>query len=274
MFREGSEFVFGVVVLRPGGVSGAEFVEQGASFVVSGPRHRAVDQGLGEDQRVAGGEGRLHQPRSLFFHGARGCHVLGWTLYIALVASGDAAEASVSGTDIGESMRLDHDYAILARPGAEGGTLHEGNTPYNPACDYHFRNGKFYNGLVVVSFALADVGAGDGGFCCIAGSHKSNVERPPEYGTTASAMEEQGLWLVQPPLAAGDALIFTEALTHGTMPWSGGHERRALFYKYSPGYQSWSNEYRAADEEMDETQRRLMEPPYVYRRQPVVEVAP
>lgn len=175
---------------------------------------------------------------------------------------------------IGESMRLDHDYVILARPGAEGGTLHEGNTPYNPACSYHFRNGRFYNGLIVVSFALNDVGAGDGGFCCIAGSHKSNVERPPEYMTTTSAMAERGPWLVQPPLAAGDALIFTEALTHGTMPWSGGHERRALFYKYSPGNQSWSNDYRAADEEMDETQRLLMEPPYVYKRQPVMEVTP
>ena len=136
---------------------------------------------------------------------------------------------------IGESMRLDHDYVILARPGAEGGTLHEGNTPYNPACSYHFRNGRFYNGLVVVSFTLVDVGAGDGGFCCIAG---------------------------------------TEAFTHGTMPWSGRHERRALFYKYSPGYQSWSNDYRAADEAMDETQRRLMEPPYVHKRRPLVEVAP
>jgi hypothetical protein len=34
---------------------------------------------------------------------------------------------------------------------------------------------------------------------------------------------------------SGSAIIFTEALTHGTMPWKASHERRAILYKYSPG---------------------------------------
>ena len=32
---------------------------------------------------------------------------------------------------------------------------------------------------------------------------------------------------------AGDAVIFTETLTHGTLPWTAAHERRALLYKFS-----------------------------------------
>ena len=30
------------------------------------------------------------------------------------------------------------------------------------------------------------------------------------------------------PMKAGDAVIFTEALPHGTIPWQGGTERRLL----------------------------------------------
>jgi hypothetical protein len=67
-------------------------------------------------------------------------------------------------------------------------------------------------------------------------------------------------------------LIFTEALTHGTMPWTAPQERRSLLYKFSPGHQSWSRRYRVADEEMNETQRLLMEPPYVSERKVVAPV--
>jgi ectoine hydroxylase-related dioxygenase (phytanoyl-CoA dioxygenase family) len=168
---------------------------------------------------------------------------------------------------IGEKMRLDHEYAILMRKGASENRLHGGGTPYDPSQYYHFRNERFYNGLTVVTFALTDAGPGDGGFCCIPGSHKSNVPCPPHL----KSMEKQGLWLVQPPVKAGDALIFTEALTHGTRPWAADHERRALLYKYSPGHQSWSRTYRPAEEGMDETQRRLMAPPYVHNREVVVQ---
>ena len=59
--------------------------------------------------------------------------------------------------------------------------------------------------------------------------------------------------MVQPVLAPGDMLLFTEAsppllvrcqllalttgvwvqaLTHGTLPWTAAHERRTLFYRY------------------------------------------
>ena len=33
---------------------------------------------------------------------------------------------------------------------------------------------------------------------------------------------------------AGDCILFTEKMTHGTVPWEGAGERRTLFYKYVP----------------------------------------
>lgn len=33
---------------------------------------------------------------------------------------------------------------------------------------------------------------------------------------------------------AGDCILFTEKLKHGTIPWTGKNERRTLFFKYVP----------------------------------------
>ena len=62
---------------------------------------------------------------------------------------------------------------------------------------------------------------------------------------------------------AGTAVIFTEALVHGTLPWSGSDERRPIFFKYSPASVSWSAEYPDADEypDLTDSQRTLLEAP-------------
>jgi len=62
-------------------------------------------------------------------------------------------------------------------------------------------------------------------------------------------------------------VIFTEALTHGALPWRGAGERRTLFFKYSPHPLSWSRRYYNANEwsalygDLTERQRALLEPP-------------
>ena len=44
-----------------------------------------------------------------------------------------------------------------------------------------------------------------------------------------------------PVCSAGDVIIFTEALTHGAVPWTvEASSRRTLFYKFSPLGISWS----------------------------------
>ena len=66
--------------------------------------------------------------------------------------------------------------------------------------------------------------------------------------------------------AAGDAIIFTEACAHGTVPWQGGGERRTVFYKYCPHAVAWSPCYYNADHygDLTENQRAILIPPSAY----------
>jgi hypothetical protein len=172
---------------------------------------------------------------------------------------------------IGPTLRLDHQYAILMRskPATAGHYLHCGGTPYDPVHSYHFRNGRFFSGLTTVSYALTDVPEGAGGFCCIPGSHKSSVQRPRHFSDVSNSAE----CLVHVPLKRGDAVIFTEALTHGSLPWKteDDRERRALLFKYCPGYMQWEKrpQLPSMEHKWKEHQKYLLEPPYVGDRPPI-----
>ncbi len=169
---------------------------------------------------------------------------------------------------LGDTFRLDHEYVIMMTEDAAPLRLHGGGEPYKPNAYYVYKNGRMFNGLTVVSYALTDINPGDGGFCALPGSHKSNYPIPPEY----VSLEEPCDALAHVPVKAGTALIFTEALTHGTMPWTASRERRSLLYKYSPGNQAWMGEYRVEMPKTDlsEPQRLIMEPPYIQKRDSVV----
>jgi ectoine hydroxylase-related dioxygenase (phytanoyl-CoA dioxygenase family) len=119
-----------------------------------------------------------------------------------------------------------------------------------------------YNGLCAVAYNLTDVNLGEGGFGCIPGSHKSNLPFPDQWRDL-----EQPHPCVQTLTGkAGTAILFTEALTHGTLPWKGQQERRTLFYKYSPHPSAWSRYYYNPDDypELTEAQRRILKTPGVY----------
>ena len=67
-----------------------------------------------------------------------------------------------------------------------------------------------------------------------------------------------------------DVVVFTEAVTHGTLVWQGEHQRRALLYKFSPGILAFSGgahniEYADFIEKMEPEHRAVMEAPH-YRR--------
>lgn len=164
-------------------------------------------------------------------------------------------------TTLGSRFRLDHVYVDVIRSGKGpiGTMLHGGGTPFDPAQYYTFRNGRMYNGLTVIAYNLKTVNPGDGGFGCIPGSHKSNFPFPNAWRDLETPHPRTDF--VTGP--AGSAVLFTEALTHGTLPWRGADERRTLFYKYSPHPLSWSaNYYRPEDfDDLTERQRAILEPP-------------
>lgn len=165
----------------------------------------------------------------------------------------------------GAQVRLDHAYGIVMAPGTGGLGLHGGGTPFDAAQYYLVKQGRIRTGLMVVQWALVDHPAGGGGFCCVPGSHTGNYALPSGIGLDHELVAEVRM-------GAGDVVVFCEALTHGTLPWRAGHERRSLLYKYSPGPLSWGREPPCRADvypQMTDQQRRLCQPPSVAHHQSV-----
>lgn len=177
---------------------------------------------------------------------------------------------------LGHGWRLDSTpEVILADPGADGLTMHgSGSGRFSPVTYYVCTAGTVRCGFVTVEYALSDAGPGAGGFVCIPGSHKAQFDCPLSIRT----FDADADLIHQPVLRAGDALVFTEALIHGTRPWRAQHQRRVVMYRYTPkvaavappaaGYgqadleQEW-----AAD--LSDAERLALQPPFLPDR-PVI----
>lgn len=172
-------------------------------------------------------------------------------------------------TLFGRGWKLDHlpDVLTSAR-GAEGLTLHGfGNATINGSRFYGYSNGTMRCGLINCQFYLTDQLAGDGGLMVIPGSHKANL-RPDDEILRWEAAQEIA-WHV--PAKAGDLVIFNEATTHGTLPWTADHERRVALYRYTPKYMHYTGGVFEASlpewtTQLTQAQRAVLELPYVYHR--------
>ena len=168
---------------------------------------------------------------------------------------------------VDSKYRLDHDYCIFMQPGAAGGGLHGGP---DHAGDHWYKvrhDGKIRNGLSVLTYFLTPAKAGDGGFLAVPGSHKSNF--PHLLPRDVAQLERRPHYVVQPEVDAGDVLFFTEALIHGTAPWTAAHERRALLFKYAPGNSAWLARYPVPADypfPLTDRQKRILAPPSVGNR--------
>lgn len=163
---------------------------------------------------------------------------------------------------LGPGFRLDHDLAVITmRRGAEGHVLHGSSGPGFDRHQYYVcRDGRMHNGLTVAAYQLADVNPGDGGLCLVPGSHKGNFPCPAALRRGESYRE----FVKQITCKAGDCVIFTEAVTHGTLPWTADHQRRTALFRFSPGNlayvpHAWPAEMLAL---MSPEQRLVLEPPY------------
>jgi hypothetical protein len=162
---------------------------------------------------------------------------------------------------LGPRLRLDHEYVDVIRSGLGpiGARLHGGATPFDPAQYYWSGDRTLNSGLLVAAYNLKDVGPEDGGFACVPGSHKAAFPFPEHWKDLTNPQP-----CVRPVTGpAGTAIIFTEAMTHGTLPWRGSDQRRTVFYKYSPEPLAWSRRYYSPDAypDLTETQRSLLMPP-------------
>ena len=170
---------------------------------------------------------------------------------------------------LGKGWRLDHAAGLISmRKGAEGHLLHGSSGPAFDRHQYYiFKDGQMHNGLTVVAWQLADVNPGDGGLALIPGSHKGNYTCPQPIRKWEAHRDV----VKQVTCKAGDVVIFTEAVTHGTIPWTADHDRRSLLFRMSPGNLAYAKGYNPWPESMlkglTPQQHAVLEPPYHQRLQ-------
>ena len=157
----------------------------------------------------------------------------------------------------GGPYRLNHTYTIYRWGGGYTG-LHMHGTPIIPKCQYHCRNGEMVSTLTKAVFPMLDCDVADGCFAVIPGAHKSNFRKP--WGNHP----DENPVLAPIPAEAGDAIIFTEALTHGSVVNVSGKPRRTLYYCYSIGYMpDWGGQglhfSQNVMESLSETQQSILE---------------
>ena len=123
----------------------------------------------------------------------------------------------------GEGFRLDES-PRLVESCAEATDLSGGDEWVDWSRAYRQYNGNRFCQGVRAFWALADVGAEDGGLVVVPASHNSTVPAPQDLIDGTDPME----LVEQPVLQAGDLLLCTELLMRGLRPWQGAGPQRLL----------------------------------------------
>jgi ectoine hydroxylase-related dioxygenase (phytanoyl-CoA dioxygenase family) len=147
---------------------------------------------------------------------------------------------------LGKGYRMDHLPFVLAQDyGAEGFSLHGGTIDcssgeYNPELAYTCMHGTIRTCLLGVNVMLTDHNPGDGGFCVVPGSHKSNFKMPA--GMVDGQVHSE--FIRQPATKAGDVVLFSEGTVHGALPWTcQERQRRACLYRFAPATMAYGRSY-------------------------------
>lgn len=133
---------------------------------------------------------------------------------------------------------IDECFASIRGPG-QALRLHSGGHVGTIRTQYRFHAGKFHCGQVNVLFALNDIGPGDGATMVIPGSHKSNLRHPQTVAVDKrdEASSVDGIaGAIEVHLKAGDALMFVDAIMHGSARRVNPGQRRMTVYRYGPSW--------------------------------------
>ncbi len=145
---------------------------------------------------------------------------------------------------------IDENFASIREAGESIG-LHSGGFPWTKRCQYHCANGVFNCGQVNVLMALTEIGPGDGATMVIPGSHKSNFRYPDmeRYSMGSKDNCVDGVeGAVEVHMNVGDALIFVDAIAHGSAKRINAGERRIVVYRYGPSWGFFRHGYRPSKE--------------------------
>ncbi|WP_189425188.1 phytanoyl-CoA dioxygenase family protein [Devosia pacifica] len=133
---------------------------------------------------------------------------------------------------------IDECFASVRGPG-QALRLHSGGHVGTIRTQYRFHAGKFHCGQVNVLVALNDIGPGDGATMVIPGSHKSNLRHPQTVAVDKrdEPTSVDGIaGAVEVHLKAGDALMFVDAIMHGSARRTNPGQRRMTVYRYGPSW--------------------------------------
>jgi len=142
---------------------------------------------------------------------------------------------------------IDECFANLRAEGEAIG-IHSGGHQGTARTLYLVKDGRFHCHQVNVLLAWRDIGPGDGATMVVPASHKANFPHPDfarcamKAGAAASADGVDGA--IEVHLQAGDALIFTDAIMHGSAARRNPGQRRISVYRYGVSWGRWRHAYR------------------------------
>jgi hypothetical protein len=168
---------------------------------------------------------------------------------------------------------IDENFANIRGKGEAIG-LHSGGEVPVKRCQYRFHNGEFSCGQINILMALTDIGPGDGATMVIPGSHKSNFRHPQfdEFRIKAemtSADQVEGA--IEVHLNKGDAILFVDAISHGSAARVNDGERRIIVYRYGPSWGNFRHPYRPSEallNRLTPERRSIIQPQGAIKREP------
>ena len=169
---------------------------------------------------------------------------------------------------------IDENFANLRGPGEAIG-IHSGGVDGVTRCQFRYQNGRFHCGQINLLMALSDIGPGDGATMVIPASHKSNFTHPDmgqhqmKGGEVRSADGMEGA--IEVHLTAGDAILFVDAIAHGSAKRVNPGERRIVVYRYGPSWGNFRHPYQVSPEFLERLtprQRKVVCPQPPIKREP------
>lgn len=148
---------------------------------------------------------------------------------------------------------IDECFGTIRGPGGAQ-RLHSGGHVGTIRTQFRYHAGKFHCGQVNILIALTDIGAGDGATMVIPGSHKSNLRHPQTVPVEDRAKElsVDGIeGAIECHMKAGDALLFVDAIMHGSARRTNAGTRRVAVYRYGPSWGYFRHRFRPSSELLD-----------------------
>jgi hypothetical protein len=170
----------------------------------------------------------------------------------------------------GNNISLNENLINCRGQGGYIGMHSGGHLPFFTTLFRH-HTGAWMVGQINIIVALTDIGPGDGCTTLVPGSHRSHIPHPHyndagadankvvNYSGPATDAEN----MVEMHLKAGDALMFTDGLVHGSSARKKPGYRRTMLHRYCPAWVSTRWNYLASPElisRLTESRRQIVQP--------------